>query len=109
SGTLSSAELYSAGLGTWGATAAMPGPAQGHTATLLTGNMVLVAGGLNGSTVLSAAQLYDGSFGLGCSGNSQCASGFCVGGVCCRSACHRGGGARTLTGVAARWQTPREA
>ena len=78
SGTLASAELYSAGLGTWGTTPAMPGPAQGHTATLLTGNMVLVAGGLSGTTVLSAAQLYDGSFGLGCTSNSQCASGFCV-------------------------------
>jgi RHS repeat-associated protein len=100
SGTLSSAELYSAGLGTFGTTPTMPGPAQGHTATLLTGNTVLVAGGLNGSSVLNAARLYDGSFGLGCSTNSQCASGFCVGGVCCESACNGGCGACNLPGFA---------
>ena len=97
-GTLASAELFSAGLGTWGTTPAMPGAAQGHTATLLDSNMVLVAGGTNGGTVLDAARLYDGSFGLGCSSASQCASGFCVGGVCCESACNGGCGACNLPG-----------
>ena len=78
SDTLSSAELFS-GTSTWTATPAMPGPLQGQQAVLLSGNMVLVAGGLSStSTVQTAAYLYDASFGLGCTTNSQCPSGFCV-------------------------------
>jgi hypothetical protein len=65
----------------------MPAGAQGHTAALLGNNTVLIAGGLNGSTTLSAARLYDPSLGLTCSSNSQCASGFCVSGVCCDTSC----------------------
>jgi hypothetical protein len=88
--TLSSAELFSDST-TWTATPSMPGPLQGHQVVLLSGNMVLVAGGLSASTtVSSAAYLYDASFGLGCSSNSQCASGFCINGICCNNACNTG-------------------
>ncbi|HXU62114.1 MAG TPA: kelch repeat-containing protein, partial [Polyangia bacterium] len=89
SDTLSSAELFS-NTTTWTATAAMPGGMKGQAALLLSGNMVLLAGGLSGSTVLSSAFLYDASFGLSCTSNSQCASGFCTNGVCCSSACTSG-------------------
>ncbi len=98
SATLSSSELYSVAPGTWAPTAAMAGAVQGHTATLLPSNMVLLAGGLSGTTVQGAAQLYDTSSGLGCSTNSQCASGFCVSGVCCDTACNGGCGSCNLAG-----------
>ena len=87
SDTLSTAELFS-GTSTWTATPSMPGPLQGHQAVLLGGNMVLVAGGLSStSTVQPSAFLYDASFGLSCTSNSQCPSGFCASGVCCSTAC----------------------
>ncbi len=95
---LSSAELFS-GTSTWTATPSMPGALEGHQAVLLSGNSVLVAGGLSASsTVQTAAYLYDASFGLGCSTNGQCASGFCVSGVCCDSACTGTCGACNLAG-----------
>jgi RHS repeat-associated protein len=96
---LSSAELFS-GTSTWTATPSMPGTLQGHQAVLLSGNMILAAGGLSSSTtVQNAAYLYDASFGLACSSNSQCASGFCANGVCCNSACNGGScGACNLAG-----------
>jgi hypothetical protein len=90
SDTLSSAELFS-DTTTWTSTPSMPGALQGHRAVLLSGNMILVAGGLSSTTTVQrAAYLYDASFGLGCSSNSQCASGFCANGICCDSACNSG-------------------
>src|SRR4029078_4826690 len=76
----------------------MSAAGQGNTAVLLRHNMVLTCGGLNGSTVQSAARLYDAAFGLGCSTNSQCGSGFCVSGGCCDTACTGTWGACTLAG-----------
>jgi RHS repeat-associated protein len=90
SDTLASAELFS-GTSTWTVTPSMPGPLQGQQAVLLSGNMVLVAGGLSATTtVQNAAYLYDASFGLGCTTNSQCSSGFCSAGICCNNACNTG-------------------
>src|SRR6185312_13666350 len=80
--TLSSAELWN-GTTTWTATTALPSAVQAETVTLLPNNMVLVAGGVNGATTVAAADLYDASFSLSCTSNSQCATGFCVSGVCC--------------------------
>jgi len=95
---LSSAELFS-GTSTWTATPSMPGPLQGSRAVLLGSNMILVAGGLSSSsTVQNAAYLYDASFGLGCSSNSQCASGFCANGICCDTSCTGTCGACNLAG-----------
>src|ERR1051326_6188261 len=77
----------------------MPGPLQGHQAVVLQGNMVLVAGGRSSSTTVEkVSYLYDASFGLACSSNSQCASGSCVNGVCCDTACNGGCGACNLPG-----------
>jgi RHS repeat-associated protein len=95
--TLSSTELLS-GTNVWTLTASMPAAMQGHQALLLGDNMMLAAGGLSGSTVLTAAHLYDASFGLGCTSNNQCPTGFCASGVCCNSACDGGCGACNLAG-----------
>jgi RHS repeat-associated protein len=98
SDTLASAELFS-GTSTWTVTPSMPGPLQGQQAVLLSGNMVLVAGGLSAtSTVQTASYLYDASFGLGCTTNSQCSSGFCSSGICCNTACTGTCGACNLAG-----------
>jgi hypothetical protein len=98
SDTLASAELFS-GTSTWTVTPSMPGPLQGQQAVLLGGNMVLVGGGLSStSTVQTAAYLYDASFGLSCTSNSQCSSGFCVSSVCCNTSCTGACGACNLAG-----------
>ena len=94
--TLGTAELWN-GTSTWTATAALPSAVQGQTATLLPNNLVLIAGGVSGSTTVAAA-LYDASSTLSCTSNSQCGSGFCVSGVCCNTACNGGCGACNLPG-----------
>jgi RHS repeat-associated protein len=96
SGTRDTSQVYDVTAG-WRTAAPMP-PVQGHTATLLAGGKVLIAGGANGSTVQSASHLYDPSEGILCTTSSQCASGFCVDGVCCNSACDAGCGACNLAG-----------
>ncbi|HEX3905650.1 MAG TPA: kelch repeat-containing protein, partial [Polyangia bacterium] len=67
---LASAELYDRTTGTWAATASMTGARTLHSATQLntssngtTSGKVLIAGGLNGSTSQSTAQLYSPSAG----------------------------------------------
>jgi RHS repeat-associated protein len=82
-----SVELWN-GASTWTQTQPNPGPSvEAHTATLLANNAVLIAGGIEGGQPLAWSVLYDASFGLGCTSNSQCSSGFCVSGVCCDTAC----------------------
>jgi len=68
---LASAELYNKSTGTWAAAASMTGARTLHTSTQLntgsnsaTSGMVLVAGGLNGSTSQNTAQLYSPSAGI---------------------------------------------
>ena len=95
--TLGTAELWN-GTTTWTATSALPTAVQAETVTLLQNNMVLIAGGVNGSTTVATADLYDASFSLACTSNSQCATGFCVSGVCCDTACNGGCGVCNLTG-----------
>lgn len=93
--TLSSTEVWNGS--TWSLDGSMVLPVQKHTAVAL-GNDILIAGGANGSTTVSAAELYDPSLGLQCSAGSQCASGFCVSGVCCDTACDGGCGSCSLSG-----------
>lgn len=62
--SLSSAELFDPaanfGVGDWTAvTASLASPRNSHTADLLPGGRVLLAGGLNGTTALATAEIYD--------------------------------------------------
>jgi hypothetical protein len=62
--SLQSAELYNPGTSTFTATTGlMTVPRQNHTATLLKNGLVLIAGGFNGSTILSTAELYNPATG----------------------------------------------
>jgi hypothetical protein len=56
---LSSAELYDPATGTWTATGSMGTARFAPTATLLPSGHVLVAGGSNGISYLSSAELYN--------------------------------------------------
>lgn len=85
SNSLGTAELWN-GTNAWTATPLLA-PVQDHTASLLNDSTVLIAGGVNGTTTLNSANVYDASFGLACTSNAQCSSGFCVSGVCCDTAC----------------------
>jgi RHS repeat-associated protein len=96
-GALGSAELWS-GTTNWTITSSLPSGQQGQTATLLNNNLVLLAGGSNGSATVATSALFDGSFALQCTSNSQCATGFCANGFCCDSACNGGCGACNLAG-----------
>jgi len=96
--SLSTAELWN-GTSTWTATTAMAAAVQGHTATLLPSNMILIAGGVNGTTTVGSAAIYDPSFGVACTSNSQCGTGFCVSGVCCNTACTGACSACNLAGL----------
>ncbi len=95
--TLSSTEYWN---GTnWATDGVMVAPVQQHVSVAF-GNSILIAGGAinNGSTTVSAAEVYDPSIALGCTSGSQCASGFCVSGVCCDSSCNSGCGSCNLAG-----------
>jgi hypothetical protein len=62
---LATAELYDPGAGTWTFAGSMSQPRQLHSATLMPGGKVLVAGGLNffGSVFPTGAELYDPATG----------------------------------------------
>ncbi len=49
--------------GTWTLTGSMKGAREGQTATLLPNGQVLIAGGIDGTTVLSSAELYNPATG----------------------------------------------
>jgi RHS repeat-associated protein len=93
---LATAELWN-GTTTWTATTALPAAVQGHTATRLASGAVLIAGG-SGTTAVNVGRVYDPSFALACTANSQCGTGFCANGVCCDTACNGGCGACNLSG-----------
>lgn len=57
-GTLASAELYDSATGKWSSTGSLGMARDSHTATLLPGGQVLVAGGRN-FNLLGSAELYD--------------------------------------------------
>jgi len=62
--------------GTWSATGGMTTSRYHHTATLLPNGKVLVAGGQNGSSYLSSAELYDPSNGTWSATGGMTTSGF---------------------------------
>lgn len=93
-GTLFTAELFDPSSATWSATARMGTPRRYHTSASLASGRVLVAGGRDDVTIWRTAELYSLGPGVGpgvpCAAAADCASGFCVDGVCCTSACAGG-------------------
>ncbi len=89
SASIAGANLWN-GTTTWTSTTSLANPLHAHTATLLTGGRVLVAGGINSTATpptVNTAQVYDPSTGIACTTGTQCASGSCVNNVCCNTAC----------------------
>lgn len=82
---VSSAELYDVNTNRWSGAAEMALGRRYHTATRLPSGGVLLAGGYNGSAT-SSAEIFAISK-IACTNASDCASGFCVDGYCCDSAC----------------------
>jgi hypothetical protein len=64
SGILSSVVAYTPATKSWAALNPMPGPLQGHTATLLFDGRVLVAGGDNGTSETTSSFIYNPTSGL---------------------------------------------
>jgi hypothetical protein len=86
--TLSTTEIYDGVTNTWAAGAPMASARKEHTATALGGGRVLVVGGSDGSKYLSTSELFEAvADGGACAKATDCASGFCVDGVCCNTAC----------------------
>ncbi|WP_437620479.1 kelch repeat-containing protein [Sorangium sp. So ce1151] len=94
---VSSAESYTAAARSspWTPLGSMSTSRAQHTATLLGDGRVLMAGGRTASAFASlTSELFDPlkkATGVSCGSPHECATGFCVDGVCCDTAC--GGGA----------------
>jgi N-acetylneuraminic acid mutarotase len=91
---ISTAELYDPQTNTWVFTSPMSVTRHSHTATLLQNGKLLVVGGY-GANYLSSAEIYDHGLnaaanGQPCSSSANCASDFCVDGVCCDTPCGKG-------------------
>ena len=81
-------ETYNPGTGKWSAAGCMPGgTAHDGSLTLLDSGLVLATGGGRNNTPASWAALYDPTSGAKCASAKTCATGHCVDGVCCESAC----------------------
>lgn len=80
---IKSVELYDEKSGTFARAGEMLVGRWGHTATLLGSGKILIVGGSGGKQ----AELYDPAAYLACQTAAQCASGHCVDGICCGSAC----------------------
>jgi MYXO-CTERM domain-containing protein len=105
-----SSEIYSAATNTWSAAGSMGAGRYIAGATRLTNGEVLVAGGLDdtmGGVIANADRYGIASVaGAPCNSAAECASGFCVDGVCCLVAacsaadqCHLQGTCTAGTGV----------
>jgi hypothetical protein len=83
----SSAERYEPTTGMWSPVASMTASRAQHTCTSLGAQGMLVVGG-----IAPGAEHYGmvAQLGTACSAATDCASGYCVDGVCCNQACGQG-------------------
>jgi MYXO-CTERM domain-containing protein len=83
------AEIWDPALNMWALVKPMNQVRSEHSANRLPSGAILEAGGFNGTAFLSNAEVYNVQAPLGddCVNGNGCASGFCVAGVCCDSAC----------------------
>ncbi|MBL8715439.1 MAG: hypothetical protein JNL79_05555 [Myxococcales bacterium] len=85
---LSTTEIYDGATNTWAVGAPMATARKEHTATAIGNGRVLVVGGTDGTKFLSTSELFEAvADGGACAKATECASGFCVDGVCCNAAC----------------------
>lgn len=91
-GGWTSAEIYDPTMDSWSVTANVVEPRRYHGAHLLVDGRVLVAGGGSPGGALSSAEIFEPKTALGepCTAADDCASGHCVDGVCCDTACQNG-------------------
>ena len=86
----SSAELYEPSTDTWSPAGALNTPRNNLAAVRLASGSVLVTGGVTaGGVVLTSTEIgvFGSALGTACAAGSECASGLCVDGNCCNSAC----------------------
>jgi N-acetylneuraminic acid mutarotase len=83
---------YDVASGTWLAGGNLASAKKAQTLTLLADGRALAAGGITNFVTASTASIFDegGAAGTACANASECASGFCVDGVCCNVACAAG-------------------
>lgn len=86
---LSTAEIFDPTTNEWSSAGMLSVPRMDATAAVLLSGSLLVAGGTRDSTgPYASTELFAPSaVAATCSGNGECASGFCVDGVCCSTAC----------------------
>jgi len=85
---LTSVEAYDPVANSWSTIKSMNKARGQHAAVVLASGKVLVAGGYTASTAdMAESELYDPTAGSSCSKNSECASGYCMDGICCNTAC----------------------
>jgi hypothetical protein len=88
---IASAEMFDPVLDRWIPAGSMTDTRERHTATPLPNGKVLIAGGSKAGVALSSAELYEPLLlGTPCSAPSDCLSGFCADGVCCKEECAAG-------------------
>jgi hypothetical protein len=81
-------ELFDPATLAWTATTGLAEPRSGHVAVALSGESVLVAGGLHAAASTASAEVYSLSLlGDPCDDGLACGSGLCVDGVCCDGPC----------------------
>jgi MYXO-CTERM domain-containing protein len=87
--TQSSAEMYDPAAGTWTGVASMGTPRDTFTASVLASGQVLAAGGFLTNQAQLGSELFAfTTTGAACAQPGDCASGFCVDGVCCNTLCN---------------------
>jgi hypothetical protein len=97
---LKSVEAYDPAAKAWSSLPDMKQARSGHTATLLADGRVLVAGGDTAQGATATAELLSlDAKATACKVGATCATGFCVDGVCCESACDTACNACILAGT----------